>query len=420
MRVLVMILAGGKGRRLYPLTRHRTKPAVPFGGNFRIIDFTLSNMVNSGLSSIYVLVQYRSQSLIEHLRMGWRARGITNDQFITVVPPQMRHGESWYRGSADAVTQNLNLVQGFRADVLAVFAGDLVYRMEARQMIDFHRRSGAEVTLACSPVPVATARGRLGVVRVGADGRIAEFVEKPRHPDALACSPDHVMGSMGCFLFNAPLLIERLSQAGGSRPLDLSADVFPWFVERGMAAAYNFADNCIPGQKPYERSGYWCDIGTIPSYWAAHMDLLGREPAFDLRNPEWPIYPARVNLPPTSFQGVTIEDALVGEGGRIESALIRRSVIGRGVTIQPGARIEDSVVMDYTQIGAGAVLRRAIVDRFNWIEPGQTIVPGAELEGDRIHLERASRLVVLSRGGIAPPPEHFPVPAEEHEGLGAF
>jgi len=422
MRVLTMILAGGKGRRLFPLTRHRTKPAVPFGGNYRLIDFVLSNLVNSGLNAIYVLVQYRSQSLIEHLRTGWRGRGMTTDQFITVAPPQMRRGESWYRGSADAIRQNFNLVQTFRPDVLVVFAGDLVFRMDVRQMLDFHRHRRAEATLACSPVPLAEACGRLGVVRTDADGRIVNFVEKPDQPEAMADRPDCAMASMGCFLFEPTVLGEFLQrrnlQADGSA--DLSRDILPQIVERGRAFAYNFETNEISGVKPYERRGYWCDVGTFASYWSAHMDLLGAQPPFDLRNPRWPIFPARVNMPPTSFLSAQIEDSLIGEGGQIQRATIHRSVIGRGVTVEPDVVIEESVVMDHTHIGAGARLRRAIVDRFNTIAPGRLLVADASPPDERCFVDRAAGLLIVPRGGIAPPPDDLPPDENESDGLGAF
>lgn len=409
MRVLSMILAGGKGRRLFPLTRHRTKPAVPYGGNYRLVDFVLSNLVNSGMHSIYVLVQYRAQSLIEHLRTSWPGQGISTDQFITVVPPQMRHGESWYRGSADAVAQNLNLVQNFRPDILAVFAGDLVFRMDVRPMLDFHRQTGAEVTLACARVAIGQARARLGVVQTHSDGRIRSFEEKPSEPEPLDDRPGMTLASMGCFLFEPAPLIEILQEKLDQRdqPHDLSREVFPQFVDRGRSYAYDFQANEIPGIQPYERQGYWYDVGTIGSYWSSHMDLLGAKPPFDLRNPQWPIHPARVNLPPSRMLSARIEDSLIGEGARIEDATIRRSLLGRGVILERGAVIEDSIIMDYSRIGAGAQLSRAIVDRFNEIAPGGRLSSDSPSADERCHLDRDSGIVVLPRGGIASLPEDF-------------
>jgi len=422
MRVLTMILAGGKGRRLYPLTRHRTKPAVPFGGNYRIIDFVLSNLVNSGLHAIYVLVQYRSQSLIEHLRTGWLGRGIAADSFITVVPPQMRHGELWYRGSADAIAQNLNLIQTFRPDVVAVFAGDLVFRMDVSQMLAAHQMSKAEATLACSVVPLSDATGRWGVVRTDGSGRILEFVEKPETPTPMTDRPEFAMASMGCFLFEPFVLIEMLNRqaAKSEQATDLSRDIFPRFVERGRAYYYDFGQNEIPGLQPYERRGYWCDVGTIGSYWTAHMDLLGSQPPFDLCNPKWPIYPARVTMPPTCFFSAQIEDSLIGEGGRVEHAAIRRSVIGRGVIIERGAVIEESVIMEYTRVGAGARIQRAVVDRFNEIEAGTHIAPELPPVDQHCFLDREAGVIVLPRGGIAPPPDDLPLVQAESDGLGSF
>ncbi|MBM3333493.1 glucose-1-phosphate adenylyltransferase [Candidatus Sumerlaeota bacterium] len=408
MRVLTMVLTGGRGQRLYPLTRHRAKPAVPFGGNYRLIDFVLSNLVNSGLNAIYVLVQYLSQSLIEHLRVGWRAPGMTTDQFITVVPPQMRHGLSWYRGSADAVAQNLNLIQNFRPDALAVFAGDLVFRMDVAQMIEFHRRTGAEATLLCSPVPVGEAKGRLGVACTDSSDRIVAFAEKPTRPEPMPGQPTHALASMGCFLFEPATLIAVLAEAmrderAGDRSHDLSRDVFPRFVERGRAFAYFLERNEVPGLKPYERRAYWRDIGTIGSYWAAHMDLLGGEPPFDLRNSLWPIYPARVNMPATSFLRAEIDSSLIGEGGRVEDATVRRSVVGRGVTIEAGAVIEESVVMHGTRIGAGCRIRRAIIDRFNDIKPATVLDPDHPAPDERCVIDTSAKLIVVPRGGAAPP-----------------
>jgi glucose-1-phosphate adenylyltransferase len=397
LRTLAMIMAGGKGERLHPLTRERSKPAVPFGRH-RLIDFALSNFVNSDLHSIYVLVQYRSQSLIEHLRLTWRTSGMLPDYFVTVVPPQMRFGNAWYRGTADAVLQNLNLVDDINPDLVAIFGSDHVYRMDVTQMIAFHRETGAHVTVAARPVPRAEATA-FGVLGVDGAGRVVRFVEKPDDPPPMPSDPSRAYVSMGNYLFSRDALLEALlTDARRSTDHDFGRSIIPELVPGGRVFAYDFQQNEVPGVKPYEEQGYWRDVGTIQSYWDAHMDLLGEAPRFDLDNDYWPIRTGAYSGPAVRFIGGDVDNAQIGEGSLVKRATIRNSILGRSVWVNEGAIIEDSIVMDHTTVGKGAHLRRAIVDRFNIIPADAEIGldPGADR---RKHHVDPSGLVVVPRGG---------------------
>jgi glucose-1-phosphate adenylyltransferase len=397
-RVLGMIMAGGKGDRLQPLTRERSKSAVPFGGRHRLIDFVLSNFMNSDMPSLYVLVQYKAQSLIEHVRLAWRTSGLLPDFFVTVVPPQMRVGAAWYRGTADAVLQNLNLVDDFNADVVAVFGSDHVYRMDVNQMLAFHQDAGADATIAARPVPLADARqfGVLGVDRVG---RVVHFEEKPAKPTPLPGDPAHALVSMGNYIFSRQPLIDALvADARRSTDHDFGHSIIPEMVPTGRVFAYDFQQNDVPGVKPYEEQGYWRDVGTIASYWEAHMDLLGESPRLDLDNRHWPIRSAHHPGPAARFVGSDVDNAQIGETCMIKRATVRNSILGRSVWVNEGALIEDSIVMDHTTVGKGARLRRAIIDRFNIIPADAEI--GHNLEADRQHYHvDPSGLVVVPRGG---------------------
>jgi glucose-1-phosphate adenylyltransferase len=397
-RVLVMVMAGGKGERLFPLTRDRSKPAVPFGGRYRLIDFVLSSFVNSHLLSLYVLVQYKSQSLIEHVRLSWRTTGIVPDYFVTVVPPQMRFGPAWYRGTADAVLQNLNLVDDFGPDVVAIFGSDHVYRMDVSQMLAFHQESGADVTVAARPVPVGEASA-FGVLAVDRESRVVQWEEKPPRPAAMPGDPAHALVSMGNYLFSRqPLVDALLADARRSTDHDFGRSIIPELVPGGRVVAYDFQGNQVPGVKPYEEHGYWRDVGTVQAYWEAHMDLLGESPRFDLDNPYWPIRTGMHHGPPARFIGGEVENAQIGESSLVKRATIRNSILGRGVWVNEGAVIEDSIVMDHTTVGKGARLRRAIVDRYNIIPADAEI--GVDPAADRRrHFVDPSGLVVVPRGG---------------------
>ncbi|HEV8711426.1 MAG TPA: glucose-1-phosphate adenylyltransferase [Candidatus Binatia bacterium] len=398
-RILGMILAGGRGDRLFPLTKARSKPAVPFAGKHRIIDFVLSNFINSAIYAVYVLVQYKSQSLIEHLRStwGWRIGGGLTGTFITVVPPQQRWGESWYEGTADAVYQNLNLIRDFRPTLVAVFGADHIYRMDLNQMVAFHLESNAEITVAALPVPIAEASS-FGVIEVDTSQRIVGFEEKPKNPKAMPNDPARAYSSMGNYLFNVELLMESLLEdSRRSTEHDFGRTIIPELFPRQRVFAYNFLQNDIPGVKPYEEKGYWRDVGTLRAYWEAHMDLLGSAPAFDLQNNQWPIFGSVHDGPPARFVDGEVRDSLIGDGCRIEGGRVVRSVLGRGVRISQGAEIVESVIMDYAEIGAGVKLRDVIVDRFNVIPAGSKIGAGADGEEQRFFRD-PSGLIVLERG----------------------
>ncbi len=390
-------MAGGKGERLYPLTKERSKPAVPFGSRYRIVDFVLSNFTNSGFYSTYVLVQYKAQSLIEHLRTAWRVGGRIKDHFVTVVPPQMRWGESWYQGTADAVYQNLNLVRDFHPDLVAIFGADHIYRMDINQMVSHHMEHQADVTIAALPVPISEAGG-FGIIEADASGRVTGFEEKPERPKPIPGDPTRAFSSMGNYIFNRDLLVDVLTEdAGRNTGHDFGKTILPELFKTAKVVAYNFLDNRVPGLTPYEEPGYWRDVGNIAAYWRAHMDLLGPTPPFDLRNHHWPILSDAYEGPSVRMFSGTVRDSIIGAGAMIHDGTIVRSILGRGVTVHPDAVIEESVVMDYTEIGKGARLQRVIVDRFNVIAPGAEI--GYDRRQDSLHYKvDSSGIVIVPRG----------------------
>ena len=394
---MAIIMAGGKGERLYPLTRERSKPAVPFGGRYRIIDFVLSNFINSGIYSIYVLVQYLYQSLIEHLRLRWRSGGFLQDEFITVVPPQMQMGETWYRGTADAVTQNLNLIQDFDPDLVTIFGADHIYRMDINQMVAFHAERGVDVTVAALPVPLEQASA-FGIIEVDRENRIIGFEEKPERPKPMPDNPYRAYASMGNYLFNTEVLVESLTEdARRSTDHDFGKTIIPEMLHHARVYAYDFLTNEIPGLRTYEEQGYWRDVGTIQTYWEAHMDLLGETPKFELQNEQWPLLASGYIEPPARAIGSLLNDCIIGGGSSVIGAKINRSVLGRGVRLEEGAQVEDSIIMDYTVIGKGARLKRVIVDRYNTIAAG-TAIGYDRQEDERRHYVDPSGLVVVPRG----------------------
>src|SRR5690349_9889107 len=352
-----MVMAGGKGSRLGPLTVHRSKPAVPFAGQYRIVDFVLSNVVNSGYRRIYVLTQYMASSLIKHLSRNWRLSGF--GEYIEVVPAQMRLGEFWYRGTADAVYQNLNLVRDSRATVVAVFGGDHVYKCAIDQMEEFHRDNQADLTVAAYPVPTREAH-QFGCIHVDSRRRIVGFVEKPPEPPELPDRPGWTLVSMGNYLFHRDVLERCLVEdaAKSDSRHDFGRDVIPALLARGSRVyAYDFADNRIPGD-PEDAEPYWRDVGTIESYFTANMELRARVPSLDLYNRQWRIRSAQRDFPPARFVVAgagfgpsQVEDSLVCEGSIVASALLRDVVLGYDCFVHAGAQVTDSIVLSGCDIG---------------------------------------------------------------------
>ena len=393
-RVLGIIMAGGKGERLLPLTEVRSKPAVPFGGKYRIIDFVLSNFVNSDITSLYVLVQYRSQSLIEHLRTSWHLGGRLSESFVSVVPPQMRARDGWYEGTADAVYQNLNLIADWEPDVIAVFGADHVYRMDIRQMLDEHLEHDADATVAALPVPVQAAGG-FGILEADGDGRMIGFEEKPSAPKVMPGRPGFALSSMGNYLFKTKALVPLL-QRDASRPgtHDFGRNIVPELLEEHRVYVHNLETNVIPGLRPYEERGYWRDVGTLEAYWQTNMDLLGENPLFDLRNAEWPIFSRGTEGPMATLVRTSVDDSMIGQGALCLDADIRKSIVGGGVRIERGAQLEECVIMDNVHIGAHTRLRRVIADRGSAVSAHSRIGYDAGHDSRRFHVSQ-SGLVVL-------------------------
>jgi glucose-1-phosphate adenylyltransferase len=395
-KVLAMIMAGGKGERLMPLTEQRSKPSVPFAGNYRIADFVLSNFINSGIQGMYVLVQYRSQSLIEHLRRAWRFSGANRQAFITVVPPQMKGRGKWYEGTADAVYQNINLIRDFAPGLVAVFGADHIYRMDLRQMIQFHLDQQAEVTVAALPVPIHAAKG-FGIIEASSDFQIVGFEEKPAEPKPMPGNPEMSFSSMGNYIFSVDTLVRTLEKdASKAGTHDFGRDIIPSLIKSHRVLAYDFMENAVPGIHPYEEWGYWRDVGTLEAYWQANMDVLGEAPIFDLRNVKWPITTDALTDPVASMVRSQMNDAMVGQGSLVIDSTITRSIIGRNVRISEGCTIEESIILDGTVIGPKSHLQRCIIDRFNVIESGTTMGGNKSRVGKRSSGKLG--LTTLSRG----------------------
>lgn len=398
-RIIAFVMAGGQGSRLQPLTAVRSKPSVPFGARYRIVDFVLSNLVNSEIRTIYLLVQYKSQSLIEHVRKGWTISPLMQEQFVTVVPPQMRAGEHWFQGTADAVHQNINLIEEHRPDMVAVFGADHIYRMDIRQMVEFHKERNSDVTIAALPVPLNDAKG-FGVIDTDSNGRIKQFQEKPENPAHMPGDPDRAFASMGNYIFDAGVLLESLEEARKNGETDFGGHVLPRLLKTHRLFAYDFATNKIPGIKPYEQPVYWRDVGNIDAYFDTHKDVLGGEPVFDMFNPHWPVFSSNYQGPVARVLGGEVRNSLLGAATVIhDNVTIRDSIIRRESVIEDGVELEDCIVMDYVRIGKGARLRRVIVDRHNIIEPGECI--GFDPEADRQRFTLSPNGVTVVPGGRA-------------------
>lgn len=392
-RILAIVMAGGEGSRLYPLTAERSKPSVPFGARYRIVDFVLSNLMNSGIHAIYLLVQYKSQSLIEHVRKAWVLPPILPEHFITVVPPQMRRGQQWFQGTADAVYQNLNLIRQFKPDLVAVFGADHIYRMDVRQMVQFHLEREACCTVAALPVPLNQASA-FGIIDADARGRIRGFLEKPENPPPMASDPTHAFASMGNYLFDAEVLIQALTEAHERGEHDFGSHVLPRLVASGRLYAYDFSLNRVPGVRDYEEKSYWRDVGTLDAYYAAHMDVLGLKPRFDVFNAQWPIFSSNYQGPVARFQDAVIDNGMISAGCLLHGARVKDSVLRREVVLEPGVEVEGCVIMDNVTIRRGAKLRRVIVDRYNIIEAGARIGFDAEEDAQRFKVTPAGVVVV--------------------------
>ncbi|HET6858263.1 MAG TPA: glucose-1-phosphate adenylyltransferase [Streptomyces sp.] len=389
--VLGIVLAGGEGKRLMPLTADRAKPAVTFGGTYRLVDFVLSNLVNGDIMRNCVLTQYKSHSLDRHVTTTWRMSSLLGN-YVTPVPAQQRLGPRWYLGSADAILQSLNLVHDEQPDYIAVFGADHVYRMDPRQMLQRHIESGAGVTVAGIRVPRAEAPS-FGIITPASDGtRIEQFLEKPTDPPGLPGDPRRVFASMGNYMFSTKTLVDALLQDAedDNSVHDMGGSILPMLTERGVAQVYDFDENHVPGETPRDH-GYWRDVGTLDTYYEAHMDLISDQPQFNLYNRRWPVYTHPGQLPPARFVAGGIAGESVVSAGCIIRGQVTRSVLSPGVIVEEGAVVQGSVLHDNVRIGRGAVVRGSILDKNVDVPPGATI--GVNPERDR-------ELYTMSRNGV--------------------
>jgi len=391
-------MAGGEGSRLHPLTDERCKPAVPFNGKHRIVDFVLSNLVNSEIYSIYLLVQYKSQSLIEHIRSSWTMTRFIPQHFVTVVPPQMRNGPEWFQGTADSVYQNIHLIESFQPDIVAVFGADHIYRMDVRQMVDFHRASEAHVSVATLPVPLSQCN-QFGIVEVDAHHRIANFVEKPKNTRPMPGSSTHALASMGNYLFNADVLLDALKKAHATGHSDFGRDILPTMLQSHRLMAYDFTRNEVPGTAAYEEHAYWRDVGTIDAYFDAHFDTMGATPRFRMTNREWPIYASSEQAESAQIEEGRVRRSIVGSGCVVDGATLDHAMLRRSVMVERDATLEHCIVMERSRIGRGAHVRRAIIDQDNDIPPGERI--GLDPAQDR------QRFLVTDSGIVVVPRRFF-------------
>jgi glucose-1-phosphate adenylyltransferase len=405
IRVLGIVLAGGKGTRLFPLTKERAKPAVPFGGKYRIIDFVLSNFINSGIYSVYVLTQFRSQSLLQHLSEGWQFGSLLKNQFIIPVPAQMRSpDETWYQGTADAIYQNINLVEQSDPHVVAIFGGDHVYRMNIMSMIEYHVQKAAEVTVAAIPVDRKHA-AEFGVIETAADGRILNFHEKNPEAPTMPGDSDRVLASMGNYVFSTRTLL-RLLHDDAAEPNsnhDFGRNILPKLAGKSDMFAYDFQTNRIPGEPP-DAEPYWRDVGTIDAYYEANMDLRAISPALNLYNREWPVRTSGYPDPPAKFtfdqehrRGQAI-DSIVSGGCILSGGMVRNSVLGNAVKVHSGAVVDECVILDNCDIGRRARLHRVILDKNVRIPEDAVIGYDHEVDRKNGHHVTESGIVVVGGG----------------------
>ncbi len=401
LRVLAFVLAGGKGTRLYPLTKERAKPAVPFGGRYRIVDFVLTNLVNSGIYSTYVLIQFKSQSLLQHLRDGWEFSGLLKNHFVIPVPAQMRsQGETWYRGTADAIYQNINLIEQADPHVVVIFGADHIYRMNIREMIEFHEHKRAQATVAAIPVPKDQAF-EFGVIEAAEDGRILGFHEKKVDAPTIPSDPASVYASMGNYVFSTGLLLKELyaDAENENSTHDFGRDILPGLVGKSELFAYDFRTNRIPGD-PASVRPYWRDVGTIDAFYEANMDLRAVSPDLNLYNRQWPLRTAGYDDPPAKFifddegrRGNAV-DSVVCSGSILSGGMVKNSVIGPSCRIHTGAEVEDSILFDNVDIGRHAKIRRAIIDKNVRVPPGAMIGYDLEKDSQLYHVTETGIVVV--------------------------
>ncbi|MFE0731213.1 glucose-1-phosphate adenylyltransferase [Streptomyces antibioticus] len=399
--VLGIVLAGGEGKRLMPLTADRAKPAVTFGGTYRLVDFVLSNLVNADILRICVLTQYKSHSLDRHITTTWRMSSLLGN-YVTPVPAQQRLGPRWYLGSADAILQSLNLVHDERPEYVAVFGADHVYRMDPRQMLAQHIDSGAGVTVAGIRVPRAESSA-FGVITPGSDGQtVQRFLEKPADPPGLADDPDRVFASMGNYVFTTKALIEALQRDAEDEQSvhDMGGSILPQLTARGEARLYDFSVNHVPGETSRDR-GYWRDVGTLDAYYDAHMDLLAERPAFNLFNRDWPIYTHANQLSPARFNSGGMASESIISAGCLIRGQVTRSVLSPGVVVDPGAVVQGAILHDNVRVGRGAVVRGAVLDKNVEVPPGATIGVNPERDAELYSVSKAG-VIALGKGQRVP------------------
>ena len=400
-KVLVMVLAGGEGKRMLPLTQDRAKPAVPFGGVYRIIDFALSNFANARYLKIVVLTQYMSHSLDRHVSQTWRFSGLLGN-YVTPVPAQMRRGPHWFAGSADAIYQNLNLITDEDPDVVCVFGADHIYRMDPRQMVDHHLASGAGVTVAAIPVPYDDAKA-FGVIEADAEGKIVAFHEKSPNPPTMIDDPSRCLASMGNYVFDTQTLIDIVTPTGGDiTPTDIGGHVIPALTAAGVAHVYDFSKNLVPGQDDREK-GYWRDVGTVDSYYDANMDLLSPVPVFNLYNDQWPVFTSHQSLPPAKVsrgaggEPSFVDGSLLSNGSIVSGAHVERSIVSPGVVVHHDAHVTDSILFPGAKIGPGARVSRCIIDKNVIVPPGVRLGYDHEADGQRFVISERG-IVVVPKG----------------------